>query len=97
MASMGAAELDIQPGHELGTWEREETCVLARLGGFALIPWLRKPTPFASASPSLKAEVSGWDGRLAAEGRQKAKKNNRKKTTHQLLIILTFDMIIHIY
>lgn len=29
MASMGAAELDIQPVHELGTWDREETCVLA--------------------------------------------------------------------
>lgn len=96
MVSMGVAELDTQPGHVLGTWEREETCVLARLGGFSLIPWLRKPTPFASASPSLKAEVSGWDGRLAAGGRQKAMKNNSKKNP-QLLIILTFDMIIHIY
>lgn len=79
MASTGAAELDTQPGHELGTWEREETCVLAGLGGFALIPWLRKPTPFSSASPSLKAEVSGWDSPLAAGGRQKAKKNNSEK------------------
>lgn len=72
MASMGVAELDTQPGHALGTWEREETCVLARLGGFALIPWLRKPTPFASASPSLKAEVSSWDGRLAARREAKS-------------------------
>lgn len=87
---MGVAELDTQPGHELGTWEREETCVLAGLGGFALILWLRKLTPFSSARPSLKAEVSGWDGRPAAGGRQKGKQQ-QKKPHNQLLIILNFD------
>lgn len=81
VASWEVAELDAQSGHVAWTWEREETCVLVGLGGFALIRRLRKPTPFTPASPSFKAEVSGRDGCLMTRRESKKKKNNTQKET----------------
>lgn len=71
--------------------------MLAELGGFALIRRLRKPTPFAPASPSFKAEVSGGAGCLTTRKEGKKKKNKTKKTPETQLIILTIKMIINIH
>lgn len=62
----------------------------AGTGGFALIQRSRKPAPFAPASPSFKAGVSGRDGCLVTrrEAKKKKKNNNNKTKTH---LILTVD------
>jgi len=58
--------------------------VLAGLGGFTLIPRLRKLTPFAPASPSFKAGLSGGGGCLASRREEKKKKNNNQKNSRQI-------------
>lgn len=51
----------------------------AGTGGFALIQRSRKPAPFAPASPSFKAGVSGGDGCLVTRREAKKEEKNHQQ------------------